>query len=321
MKRMHRLWSFLVALGIFVPGAAHGQGIYLGFEMGQNFVPGMNTTGDSDDRASVCDEYINPLYTTVTQTAGYEDYNCTGSNRGLGDDWSNRFDSAGGFLSGFVLGYRTGKNDPDGMRVRLRPEFEYFYRASRYDQTADIPFATGASGDKIRQEIQVATDRIGTLAGHNLFGNLYVDFTNSTRFTPYAGLGMGIGSAKMEYTSLWARNADPTAISTGEGLPNVEQIRRNLAGTTSVAQEALSDTLFGYQVLFGVDYEITESLSIGVKGHWINFSSFHSERFEWIPLRSHVPNLRRDGSEPVSGTIMADDMKLFGFSLSLKYHF
>jgi hypothetical protein len=58
-----------------------------------------------------------------------------------------------------------------------------------------------------------------------------------------------------------------------------------------------------------------------VKGHWINFSSFHSERLEWIPLRSHVPNLRRDGSEPVSGTIMADDMKLFGFSLSLKYHF
>ena len=54
MKRMHRLWSFLVALGFFVPGAAHGQGIYLGFEMGQNFVPGMNTTGDSDDRASVC---------------------------------------------------------------------------------------------------------------------------------------------------------------------------------------------------------------------------------------------------------------------------
>ena len=85
MKRMHRLWSFLVALVVFVPGAAHGQGIYLGFEMGQNFVPGMNTTGDSDDRASVCDEYINPLYTTVTQTAGYEDYNCTGSNRGLGE--------------------------------------------------------------------------------------------------------------------------------------------------------------------------------------------------------------------------------------------
>ena len=114
------------------------------------------------------------------------------------------------------------------MRVRLRPEFEYFYRASRYDQTADIPFATGASGDKIRQEIRMATDRIGTLAGHNLFGNLYLDFTNRSHFTPYAGFGMGIGSAKMEYTSVWSRNADPTAISTGEGLPNVEQIRRTL---------------------------------------------------------------------------------------------
>ena len=60
MKRMHRLWSFLVALGVVVPGAAHGQGIYLGFEMGQNFVPGMNTTGDSDDRASVCRRVYQP---------------------------------------------------------------------------------------------------------------------------------------------------------------------------------------------------------------------------------------------------------------------
>ena len=319
--KLFYLLLFLFATWLFAPGPVHGQGIYIGFEVGHNFVPGIDITGDSNDRASVCDEYINPLYATVTQTAGYEDYNCTGPNRGLGDDWNNSFDGARGFMSGFVLGYRTGMNNPDGMRIRFRPEFEYFYRSSRYDQTSDVPFASGASGDKIRQEIRMATDRIGSLVGHHLFGNLYVDFTNRSHFTPYAGFGMGIGSAKMEYTSVWSRNADPTAISTGEGLPNVEQIRRNLAATTSVGQDALSDTLFGYQVLFGVDYEITESLSIGVKGRWVNFSSFHGEGLEWIPLRSHVPNLRRDGSEPVSGTIMTDDMKIFGFSLSLKYRF
>ena len=83
----------------------------------------------------------------------------------------------------------------------------------------------------------------------------------------------------------------------------------------------LSDTLFGYQVLFGVDHEITESVSLGVKGRWGNFSSFHGEGLESIPLRSHVPNLRRDRSKPVSSTIMTDDMTQLGFSLSLKYHF
>ncbi len=213
--KLFYLLLFLFATWLFAPGPVHGQGIYIGFEVGHNFVPGIDITGDSNDRASVCDEYINPLYATVTQTAGYEDYNCTGPNRGLGDDWNNSFDGARGFMSGFVLGYRTGMNNPDGMRIRFRPEFEYFYRSSRYDQTSDVPFASGASGDKIRQEIRMATDRIGSLVGHHLFGNLYVDFTNRSHFTPYAGFGMGIGSAKMEYTSVWSRNADPTAISTG----------------------------------------------------------------------------------------------------------
>ena len=67
---------------------------------------------------------------------------------------------------------------------------------------------------------------------------------------------------------MWARNPDPTAIATGAGLPNAAEIRRNLAGTTSVAQTELRDRLFGYQVLFGVDYALTESVSLGVKGRW-----------------------------------------------------
>ncbi len=333
MKRVHILFIFLVATGGVAPGTVYGQGFYLGFEMGGNFVPGINTTGSGNDRASVGDEYINPLYATVTQTAGYEDYNITGSDRGVGGGWNNSFADAAGMLFGFVLGYRAqmnyldlegveGMEKMDGMKIRLRPEFEYFYRSTRYDQTSDIPFATGVQGDKIRQEIQIATDRIGTLTGHNFFGNLYLDFTNNSRFTPYAGFGAGIAPSKMEYTSVWARNADPNAISTGEGLPNVEEIRRNLAGSTSVAQDVLSDSLFGYEVLFGVDYQITKSLSIGVKGRWVHFSSFQDEEgYEWNPLRSHVPNLRRDGSEPVSGSFKTDEIETLGFSLSLKYHF
>ena len=78
MKRVHLLLIPLVAMWVFAPGSAHGQGLYFGFEMGMNFAPEMNTTGSSNDRASVCDEYINPMYAAVTQTAGYEDYNCHG---------------------------------------------------------------------------------------------------------------------------------------------------------------------------------------------------------------------------------------------------
>ena len=62
------------------------------------------------------------------------------------------------------------------------------------------------------------------------------------------------------------RNANPAAITTGEGLPNAAAIRQNLAATTSSFQGVLSDRLVSQQVLVGVDYALTEGLSVGVQG-------------------------------------------------------
>ena len=114
---------------------------------------------------------------------------------------------------------------------------------------------------------------------------------------------------------------DVTAISTGADLPNVDEIRRNLAGSTSSAHAELSDTLFGYQALFGLDYAVTESITFGVKSRWVNFDSFSGDNFVWDPLRSHAPNLRNDLSEPVWGWLTTGDLKMFGVSLTMKYHF
>ena len=43
-----------------VAGPAQGQGWYLGSELGAHVVPDLGMTGLSNDRASVCDEFINP---------------------------------------------------------------------------------------------------------------------------------------------------------------------------------------------------------------------------------------------------------------------
>ena len=192
---------------------------------------------------------------------------------------------------------------------------------AEYNQTSDVPGAGGASGDKLSQEIITATDRIGSITSHNLFGNLYFDFLNSSRFTPYVGLGVGAGFTDMDYGYLWARNPNPDAIATGAGLPNKDEIRRNLAGSASTHATKLSDALFGYQVLFGLDYALTESVTLGVKGRWVNFDSFSDGYVDPALLRSHPSNLRRDLSEPVSGGLKTDDMGMFGVSVNLKYHF
>ncbi len=314
--------TFILAV-ITLPGtaaAAAKSGLYVGSGLGVTFSSSIDMTGVPNDRASVCDEYINPSYATVTSVTGYEGYNCTGSNRGEGDDWTNSFGSDDGVLFGTTIGYRM----PDlffGTGFGFRGELEYFYSDFGYEETSDVHGAGGASGDKLVQEIRVATDRISDYTSHNLFANLFLDFTNDSRFTPYIGVGLGVGIADLEYGSVWARNPDARNISTGKGLPNEEEIKNNLAGSTSIAHTRLEDAMFGYQVLFGVDYAITETLSLGLKGRWAAFESFEDDGVVWDPLRSHVPNIRVDGSEPVSGGIDLDDIEMLGISMNLKYYF
>ncbi|MYA28875.1 MAG: hypothetical protein F4090_00290 [Nitrospira sp. SB0672_bin_25] len=329
MKYLAPFLAFVLAMSVVAPRWSQaGSGLYLSGEVGANFASGLDTTGISNDRASVCDEYINPGYGEVETSAGvdsggkpYSTYNCTGPNRGSGSRWQNKFDGATGILAGAAVGYSFAGQHPNSSWGGFRVEVEYLYRQSNYDQTSDIRTESGESRDKLRDEIVQATDRIGSLTSHHLFGNLFYDFRNTSRFTPYIGIGGGVGFTDIENGGVWARNSDPDRITTGSGLPNADEIRRNLAGTVSVGQPMLSDTLFGLQVLFGMDYAITEEMSLGLKGRWVNFSSFRDDRVDWQLLRSHPLNLRKDGSEPVWGRFMIDDIEFFGISVNLKYHF
>ena len=314
--------AFVIVTWVVAPGWTQaGSGFYVSGEVGANFAMGLDTIGTSNDRASVCDEYINPRYREMER--------CTGPDRSVGGRWENEFDGATGILAGAAAGYSFAGQNQNGPLGGLRVELEYFFRQSNYDQTADIPFGVGTQGDKLRDEIRQATDRIGSITSHNLFGNLFYDFVNTSRFTPYIGVGGGVGFTDMEYGSVWVRNEDSMKadgsyrITTGEGLPNYNEIRGKLAETASVGQATLSDVLLGFQVLFGVDYAFTESTSLGLKGRWVRFGSF-SDDFIWYPLRSHEPYLRKPGvsdRELVSGRLKTDDVEFFGVSVNLKYHF
>ena len=319
MKYVSPFLVFVIVTWVVGQGWAEaGSGFYVSGEVGANVASGLNTTGTSNDRASWCDEYINPRYQEYER--------CTGPDRSVGGRWENEFDRATGLLAGAAVGYSFASQDQNSPLGGLRVELEYFYRQSNYNQTADIPLGVGTQGQKLRDEIVQATDRIGSMTSHNLFGNLFYDFVNASRFTPYIGIGGGVGFTDMEYGSVWARNEDAMnpdgsyKISTGADLPNYDEIRRNLAKTVSVGQATLSDVLLGFQVLFGVDYAITQAVSLGLKGRWVRFGSF-SDDFIWNPLRSHAPNIRLDGSEPVSGRLRTDNVEFFGLSVNLKYHF
>ena len=312
---MSKAFSFAALTGIFIlfPVAVpvHAEGFYVSGELGINFGESLDTTGSSNDRASVCDGYINPIYATVTQTPGYEGYNCTGPNRGATGDWSNSISSDEGILLGTAIGYRMQDS-------RFRVELEYFYRDTGYDEDSDVYSASGESGDKLEQELVRTIDRVGDMTSHNLFANVYMDFANDSKFTPYVGVGVGFGMTDMDFGFVAQRRLDPNTIFTvPDTLPDV---RSRLAGTATISDKELDDTLFGYQVMAGVDYALTESLLLGVKGRWVSFDSF-KDGSDYNSLRSHPSNLRLDGSEPVEYRLKVDDIEMFGVSMNLKYLF
>ena len=308
----------LATLCVAIPVKAEPR-LYVSGELGRSFGEPLDMRGSSTDRASVCDEYINPDFRNVHLNPDYKDTNCVGPNRGSGSGWKNRFGSAEGLLLGAALGYRI----PDS---RFRVELEYFHYDTDYDETSDVPRpgAVGVQEGKLAQEIVLAIDRIGDITAHNLFANLYLDFETGSRFTPYVGAGVGAGFVDLGYYSEWRRNEDASAIKTGAGLNNAAQIQKNLADTRSVADVELDDTLFGYQILLGMDYALTETLSVGVKGRWVSFGSFRDDDYAWNPLRSHPPYLRKEGAEDreyVNGKFEVGDIELFGVSLNIKKQF
>ena len=196
----------LAGMGLIV-GVASAQpasGFYLSQEIGLNIAPSLELLGNTNDRPSRCDEFINPRFADV---AG-----CTDPNRGSGAGWKTAHDRAAGLLAGLSAGYR--------FSGRLRAEVEWFHRESEYDQTSSVSSSTGDTFAKLGGEIQRAEVRVGSVSSHNVFANVYVDFPSARRVTPYAGAGVGIGLTELDYGDLWARNPDPAAITTAAGLPN-----------------------------------------------------------------------------------------------------
>lgn len=305
-----RLLILPAALALALPAAAQtgperGSGFYLRAEAGLNFAPGVGLHTIDDDRASRCDEFINPGY------AGLE--GCTDPDRTINavDEWGSDFSDTGGVLLGAAVGRALG--------TRWRVELEYLFREADYDESAAIISPGGRPYAEIfGRELPRAEERIGDLTNHVLFANVYLDFPGNSRLTPYLGVGAGVAFAAMDYGALWLRSDDPALMETASGLPNEATVRRNLAGTATVARDRLRDELFGFQVVLGVDYRVSESLMVGLRGRWAEFDTLQGGG-GYESLRSHTSNLRLDGSEPVSYRTRNPDTGFFGLSLSVTY--
>ncbi len=284
-------------LGIPDPAPAQ-TGPYIQMDLGLAVAPPLAVHGSNNDWGTKCDLVLNPLGLEV----GSE---CDAAPPRAA--WLNELDGAGGIRTGLAFGYDWGA-------VRL--EAEYFHRVAAYNQRTDTGTETAVILAKRQQEIALAVGGVDDLRSHGAFANVYYDFGPETSsWTPYVGAGIGMERATLDYFSLWKRNHDPDLITTFVD----PALRATLAGTTSVAEARLTDSLPGYQLLAGLDYRLAEPVTLGVKFRWADFGGFESEPRPWNQLRSHESDIGR--GEPILYRVTTDDTRFWGVSLSLKYRF
>ena len=312
-KIVHRLISsVLMTVGLFLitdAGASETskgarQGFYLGADIGVSVPDDLESTRTNNGISTNCDQWLGGDTLSDGTTVPLPLAEC--SPRALPSS-PNSFDLGTGFLAGVNLGYALHD---------FRLEAEYFRREQSGERSAlNVP------GDPKQAEFVERSEKISDFRADNFFANVYYDFHHmlSDRVTPYVGVGLGVMHVRMDYSATSIR------ISDGNELNRLGH-NRHAADTQSLANEVLSDTLFGYQWIAGLDYAWSERFSVGLKFRYgDSFDDFEDGDNAWKPLRGHESTVGPPGTPgnnlPVRYAIQADDLNFWGMSLNLKYFF
>ena len=292
-------------LALAVPAEGR-DGFYLGAELGLADASALESSVTGVNHPTRCDRLLyggSPPAFTATDPV------CTdNAPRSL---TNNRFDLDAGFAGGLAAGYRRGA---------WRFELEYLHRQhSGEERPLRTPAANTALASKTAEWAETPTERISEFRSNQLFANAYYDFAGASQWTPYLGAGLGFAQTRLRYRNRFLRKSLPeyTDIA-GTGLTAADRPPA-AAGTLSYLDTKVEETLFGFQLLAGADYALTERASIGVKARWARFEELE-EGAVWDEIRDHAP-VRADGVTPFSSVQKFDDVEYWAVTVALKRRF
>ena len=311
------------ALGVCVAGAAatagaqDRRGAYFGIELGLTVPDGISSPLSGISQPTRCDRLLYENRAQAPSDAGCTDV----PPRTI---YTAEFSPGSGFAGAVSAGYAL-----DGG---LRVEVEYLNRAQGDDESP-LPGTTDVTQVKAREWSQPPTAGISDFQARQILVNGYYDFVSRSSWTPYAGAGVGWARTSLRYRNLYVRrtvddgyvdifldtlDADARAHFTGVGL-DPRRIAEAAAGTASFTNTAVSQTVFGFQFLGGVDYALADQVSLGVKARWARFAALDHDAV-WERIRSHAPVLA-DGVTPYEVNVRLEGMGYWGVTVGLKYHF
>ena len=227
--------------------------------------------------------------------------------------WGNTFNLGTGSVAGAALG-RTGR--------WFRYELEYLHTYLGGDgalaggATADAAFAGKRSE---WSSADLPTERLSDHTVDQLFANVYYDLPNGTRWAPFVGAGVGYAKVSTRYYVRWTRKAAPDYLAVEFDPDWPDAAKRAAAGTVSVMDTQVSEAVPGFQLLAGVDYALSDAVSIGALVRWVQIGDVdHDALFDTI--RSHAP-VRADGTTPFDAEVALRNLDYVAATISLKYRF
>jgi opacity protein-like surface antigen len=226
---------------------------------------------------------------------------------------STGFSPGPGFTGGASAGY--------GFRP-VRIEFEYRARMHG-DEVVPIlsPADNQPQATKVLEwsPVDPPVETLSAYKAHQFFANVHVDLASNSRWTPSVGAGVGVARTSLGYTRRAVRKTLAQGYQNVEAPLTLADRPAAAAGTLSLLESTVSGTLFGYQLLGGLDYRVSERSTVGISAHWARFGGLQQD-VVWSIIRSHEP-VRADGVTPFTSEVTLDNLKYWAVTLSMKHYF
>ena len=321
MPHLSPFRPYFFTLGMTLLTAAHAD-FYVGADIGLAASRTLDSTVSGQSNPTRCDVLV---YSDATRPSGAIGNDPACSDVSRKEKWSSRFDAGSGLVAGLHAGY---------IRDQFRFELEFMHVKPGSASHPVITASTHpglASKDREWSETAPPYEWISDFRIRQYFANVFYDFATESRWVPYVGVGAGWARVRMQYERrLLRKTEDEGYLNVSPDVPEAQEgygwddgswleWRTNAAGTLSSMDTELSDTLFGFQLLAGIDYALTDRTSVGIKARWAQFDDFKDDA-AYDQVRDHAP-VYVDGVTPFVDQVKMDNIEYWAITVGFKRRF
>ena len=306
----------LVALSWFAaPVAATAQGrdgFYFRGDLGDSDALTFRGSIKGVDQPTRCDRLLHPDPASVPR-----DPAC--SRFGSGVFATVRFDRGAETMTSataLALGYARGW-------IRVEAELNGTALGGTSAPLLDAGALAGETG-KEWSAVEPPFARVSGLTVSDVFVNVHFDFHNSSRFTPFVGVGGGVSTVVLAFEALRVRRTLADGFAPAGGVDPATDVvipawQTRAAGTTDYTSLPFAESTLGANLIGGVAWEANERFSVALRARHARYRDVQKPG-KWDLLRSHAP-VQEYGRTPATFDLALGDLALYAVTVSLVYGF